>query len=159
MFGSPETTPGGRALKFYSSIRGQISKGSPIKDGEEVVGFRPKIKFVKNKVGPPFTEAEFDICFGCDSRPVYGIDGLSSLIETATDHGIIERKGSHYKYLDTSLGNGTSRARQFLAENPNIANDISQLTYSKIFGDINQDEAAIVNIADEIIDEDYGDDE
>jgi recombination protein RecA len=133
MFGSPEVTPGGRALKFYASIRGEVRRGSTLKDGDDVVGFRTKMKMVKNKVAPPFEVAEFDICVGKEQRPVYGIDGIASLIDVAEDEKIVTRKGSYYRYGDTVLGNGLAAASTFLHNNSDLAEEIRDKTYSKAF--------------------------
>ncbi len=134
MFGSPETTPGGRALKFYSSIRGQISKGSAVKDGDTTVGFEPTIKFIKNKVAPPFTSAKYVICAGTPERPVFGIDLAASLIHVAKDHKVVARNGNHFKYGNQILGNGLAQASKFLRENPDMFEEIRQKTYSEAFG-------------------------
>ena len=131
MFGSPETTPGGRALKFYASIRGEVRRGAALKDGEDVVGFRTSMKMVKNKVAPPFTRAEFDICVGKSARPIYGIDKISSLIDVAEELKIVTKKGSHYKFGDTTLGNGLSAASAFLRKTPTILDEIRDKTYGK----------------------------
>lgn len=152
MFGNPETTPGGRALKFYSSIRGQISKGSALKSGEDTIGFRPNIKFVKNKVGPPFTEASFDICVGHPARPVYGVDSLASLIDTGLERHVLTRNGSFYKYDDVYLGNGMAKARNYLFENSDVAKEISDKIYDKIFGNIDQLEVLSDDLDDDLID-------
>lgn len=128
---SPETTPGGRALKFYASIRGEVRRGAALKDGEDVVGFRTSMKMVKNKVAPPFTRAEFDICVGKSARPIYGIDKISSLIDVAEELKIVTKKGSHYKFGDTTLGNGLSAASAFLRKTPTILDEIRDKTYGK----------------------------
>jgi recombination protein RecA len=133
MFGSPEVTPGGRALKFYASIRGEVRRGATLKDGEDVVGFRTSMKMVKNKVAAPFMRAEFDICVGRESRPIYGIDGLASLIDVAEEMKIVTRKGSHYRFGDQILGNGLAKASAFLQENPDIVAKIQNQTYNKAF--------------------------
>lgn len=131
MFGSPETTPGGRALKFYASIRGEVRRGAALKDGEDILGFRTSMKMVKNKVAPPFMRAEFDICVGKDARPIYGIDKVSSLIDVAEELKIITKKGSHYKFGDITLGNGLSAASAFLRKNPTLIDEIRDKTYGK----------------------------
>lgn len=154
MFGNPETTPGGKALKFYASVRGSISKGSALKDGDDTIGFRPTIKFVKNKVGRPFTSASFDICVGHKKRPVCGIDGLASLIDVASDVKIITKNGSHFKYDGSVLGNGMNQAVKFLTENQELVEKIREETYSKIFGNIDQAELSPGSIDDELIDDD-----
>lgn len=150
-YGSPEVTPGGRALKFYSSIRGSISKGSAIKHGDVVIGFRPTIKFVKNKVGPPFTKAEFDICFGIEPRLIYGIDKEMSIIDVGVAHKILKQKGSWYYYNEETLGNGASKAVETLRNNSDLCNRIKEDIKIKVFGpaDIKDD----FSIDDEITDE------
>ena len=114
MFGSPETTTGGRALKFYSSIRADIRRIAAIKDGEVVVGNRTKIKIVKNKLAPPFREAEFDILYGV------GISKEGDLIDLAVQHNIIDKSGSWYSYGGERIGQGRENARQFLKDNPDM---------------------------------------
>lgn len=138
IFGSPETTPGGRALKFYASIRGEVKRGNAIKDGDDVIGFRTSMKMVKNKVAPPFMRGEFDICVGKQPRPVYGIDTIASLIDTANDSKVVSRNGSHYAYNDVRLGNGLARAVAFLRDNPDMEAEIREQTYAKAFGFLEQ---------------------
>ena len=118
MFGNNEVTPGGRALKFYSSIRMNILKGSPLKEGEKVVGFSPTVKIIKNKVARPFTTASYDITFGYDERPVNGVDKYSSLLSMAVMYKLIKVNGSFYtttpllgdEYGDIKLGAGKAKA-------------------------------------------------
>src|SRR5271168_857169 len=114
MFGSPETTTGGRALKFYSSVRADIRRIAAIKDGEVVTGNRTKIKVVKNKMAPPFREAEFDIIYG------EGISKEGDLVDTAVAQNVIEKSGSWYGYKGERLGQGRENARQFLKDNPDV---------------------------------------
>jgi recombination protein RecA len=114
MFGSPETTPGGRALKFYSSVRLDIRRIEAIKDGVEVTGNRTRVKVVKNKVAPPFKQAEFDIMYG------KGISREGSVLDIAVDLGIAKKSGAWYTYEGEQLGQGRENAKQFLAENPEI---------------------------------------
>jgi recombination protein RecA len=114
MFGSPETTTGGRALKFYSSMRLDIRRIAAIKDGEAVVGNRTKIKVVKNKLAPPFRESEFDILYG------QGISREGDLIDLAVQHNIIEKSGSWFSYGSDRIGQGRENVRQFLKDNPDI---------------------------------------
>jgi recombination protein RecA len=133
MFGSPETTPGGRALKFYASIRGEVRRGSTLKEGDDVVGFRTSMKMVKNKVAAPFMKAEFDICVGRAQRPIYGIDGHASLIDVAEGVKVVTRKGSHFRFGDIILGNGLAKASTFLRDNPEISKEIRDKTYGKAF--------------------------
>jgi len=118
MFGSPETTTGGRALKFYSSVRADIRRIAAIKDGEVVTGNRTKIKVVKNKMAPPFREAEFDIIYG------EGISKEGDLIDLGTAQNIIEKSGSWYGYKGERIGQGRENARQFLKDNPDVRKKI-----------------------------------
>src|SRR4051794_9291857 len=120
MFGSPETTPGGRALKFYSSVRLDIRRIEAIKDGVEVVGNRTRVKVVKNKVAPPFRQAEFDIMYG------KGISREGSLLDIGVDLGFVKKSGAWYTYEGEQLGQGRENAKQFLAENPEIMVEISE---------------------------------
>jgi len=115
MFGSPETTPGGRALKFYSSVRIDIRRIEAIKSGTENVGNRVRTKIVKNKVAPPFRLAEFDIMFG------EGISREGSLLDVAVDEGIVKKAGAWYTYDGDQLGQGREKAKQFLRENPQLS--------------------------------------
>ncbi len=119
MFGSPETTPGGRALKFYSSVRLDIRRIESIKDGAEVVGSRTRVKVVKNKVAPPFRQAEFDIMYG------KGISREGSLLDMAVDMSIVRKSGAWFTYEGEQLGQGRENAKNFLAENPEIMVEIS----------------------------------
>jgi recombination protein RecA len=122
MFGNPETQPGGRALKFYSSVRLDIRRVGAIKEGDEVVGNRCRVKVVKNKVAPPFKMAEFDVVYG------QGISREGLLIDLGVDARVVEKSGAWYSYGDTRLGQGRENAKQFLRDNPDIAEEIeSQL--------------------------------
>jgi recombination protein RecA len=118
MFGNPETTTGGRALKFYSSVRADIRRIAAIKEGEVVVGNRTKVKIVKNKVAPPFREAEFDIIYG------EGISREGDLIDLGAAQNIVEKSGSWYSYKGDRIGQGRENARQFLKDNPDIRQQI-----------------------------------
>jgi recombination protein RecA len=118
MFGSPETTTGGRALKFYSSVRADIRRIAAIKDGEVVTGNRTKIKVVKNKLAPPFREAEFDIIYG------EGISKEGDLVDTAVAQNVIEKSGSWYSYKTERIGQGRESAKQFLKDNPDMRKKI-----------------------------------
>jgi len=120
MFGSPETTPGGRALKFYSSVRLDIRRIESIKDGAEVIGNRTRVKVVKNKCSPPFRQAEFDIMYG------KGISREGSLIDVAVDLGIVKKSGAWYTYEGEQLGQGRENAKTFLAENLELVIEISE---------------------------------
>ena len=119
MFGSPETTPGGRALKFYSSVRLDIRRIESLKDGAEVVGNRTRVKVVKNKVSPPFRQAEFDIMYG------KGISREGSLIDMSVDLGIVKKSGAWFTYEGEQLGQGRENAKSFLSSNPEIMVEIS----------------------------------
>jgi recombination protein RecA len=118
MFGNPETTTGGRALKFYASVRVDIRRIASIKDGDMVVGGRTRVKIVKNKVAPPFREAEFDVMYG------EGVSRYGDLIDIGVDKRIIEKSGAWFAYSGERLGQGRENAKQFLKENPDIAKTI-----------------------------------
>ena len=118
MFGNPETTTGGRALKFYSSVRMEVRRVEQLKSGTEMIGNHTRAKIVKNKVAPPFREAEFDIMFG------EGISKMSELIDVGVKLGIVQKSGAWFNYGDVRLGQGRDNAKQFLKDNPEIANDI-----------------------------------
>ncbi|MBU3688597.1 MAG: recombinase RecA [Acidimicrobiales bacterium mtb01] len=120
MFGSPETTPGGRALKFYSSVRLDIRRIESIKDGAEVVGNRTRVKVVKNKVAPPFRQAEFDIMYG------KGISREGTLLDMAVDLGIVKKSGAWFTYDGEQMGQGRENAKTFLTENPELMVDITE---------------------------------
>jgi recombination protein RecA len=120
MFGSPETTTGGRALKFYASVRLDIRRIASIKDGEMVVGGRVRVKVVKNKVAPPFREAEFDILYG------EGISKVGDLLDLAVDRKIVEKSGTWFSYGGERLGQGRENAKQFLKDNPAICKTIDE---------------------------------
>jgi len=120
MYGSPETTPGGRALKFYASVRLDIRRIESIKDGAEVVGNRTRVKVVKNKVSPPFRQAEFDIMYG------KGISREGSLLDMAVDMAIIKKSGSWFTYDGEQLGQGRENAKGFLIANPEIMVEVSE---------------------------------
>ena len=120
LYGSPETTPGGRALKFYASIRLDIRRIESIKDGAEIVGNRTRVKVVKNKVAPPFRQAEFDIMYG------HGISREGSLLDMAVDMGIIKKSGSWFTYDGEQLGQGRENAKGFLSANPEIMVEVSE---------------------------------
>jgi len=118
MFGNPETTSGGRALKFYSSVRIDIRRTTQIKEGEEVVGSRVKVKIVKNKCAAPFRQAEFDVAYG------EGISKTGELIDIGLENRIIEKSGSWFSYGDVRIGQGRENAKAFLLENTDLASEI-----------------------------------
>jgi len=126
MFGNPETTPGGRALKFYSSLRLDVRRLGMIKDGQEIIGARTKAKVVKNKVAPPFKEAQFDILFH------EGISKESSLIDIAAEQGVITKSGAWFSYNNEHIGQGRENARKFLKENPDIFQTITRETKQRL---------------------------
>jgi recombination protein RecA len=121
MYGNPETTPGGRALKFWSSVRLEVRKGDAIKNGTEQIGARTKVKVVKNKVAPPFRQAEFDMIFG------RGISRAGDVLDVATAKGIVTRAGTYYNFQDQRLGQGRDNARQFLEDNPTVFKTVDDL--------------------------------
>jgi len=118
MFGNPETTPGGNALKFYSSVRLDIRRIAAIKQGQEVVGNRTKVRVVKNKVAPPFKEVQFDIIYG------HGISRDGEIVDLAAELNILEKMGTWYSYKDTRIGQGRENAKAFLKENPAMSEEI-----------------------------------
>ena len=119
-FGSPETTTGGKALKFYASIRLDVRRIETLKDGQDAVGNRTRVKVVKNKMAPPFKQAEFDILYG------HGISREGSLIDLGVDEGFVKKSGSWYTYEGDQLGQGKENARTFLIDNPDLANEIEK---------------------------------
>jgi recombination protein RecA len=118
MFGNPETTTGGNALKFYSSIRIDIRKATQIKDGEEIIGNRVKVKVVKNKVAPPFRKAEFDVMYG------EGISKIGEIIDLGVDLNILKKSGSWFSYGETRLGQGRDAIKSLLADNLELAEEL-----------------------------------
>ena len=126
MFGSPETTTGGKALKFYASVRCDIRRIQTLKDGQDAIGNRTKMKIVKNKVSPPFKIAEFDIMYG------EGISRESSIIDLGVENGFVKKSGSWFTYDGDQLGQGKEKARQFLKDNPEVANEIEQKIFEKL---------------------------
>mgnify|MGYP000559171193 FL=1 len=123
MFGNPETTTGGNALKFYASVRLDIRRSTQLKDGEEVIGNQTKVKVVKNKVAPPFRKAEFDIMFG------EGISRAGEIIDLGADLGIIKKSGSWYSYNETKLGQGRDASKQVIQDNPELAEELEGLIF------------------------------
>jgi recombination protein RecA len=126
MFGNPETTTGGNALKFYSSVRIDIRRIGTIKNATEVIGSRTKTKVVKNKVAPPFREAEFDILYGT------GISKEGELVDLASEHGIIEKMGAWYSYNGERIGQGRENARDLLKANPKLADEVEAKVREKL---------------------------
>ncbi|MFD9735420.1 recombinase RecA [Umezawaea sp. NPDC059074] len=126
MFGTPETTTGGKALKFYASVRLDVRRIETLKDGGEPVGNRTRVKVVKNKVAPPFKQAEFDILYG------KGISREGSLIDMGVDQGILRKSGAWYTYEGDQLGQGKENARKFLLENPDVANEVEKRIKDKL---------------------------
>lgn len=120
MFGNPETTPGGRALKFYSSVRLEIRRQDSLKQGGEIIGNRVKVKIVKNKLSPPFRSAEFDILFG------KGISREGSLVDVGVETGVLTKSGTWFSYGDTRMGQGRDNARTFLEEHPDVADQLER---------------------------------
>ena len=121
MYGNPETTPGGRALKFYASVRLDVRRGEQLKNGNEVIGNRTKVKVVKNKVAPPFRVAEFDLLYG------YGISREASLLDMAVERDIIQKSGAWFAYKDARIAQGRENARKYLMDNPEAAKEIEAL--------------------------------
>ncbi len=120
MYGNPETTPGGRALKFYSSVRIEVRRGEPIKDGGQVIGYGTKAKVVKNKVAPPFKTAKFDMVFG------EGISKIGEIVDTSVELGIVKKSGSWFSYDDMKIGQGREKVKQYLIDNPNICDEVEK---------------------------------
>lgn len=118
MYGNPETTPGGRALKFYSSVRIEVRRGEPIKDGGEIIGNRTKCKVVKNKVAPPFKTAEFDILYG------QGVSKMGEIVDTAVEFAIVKKSGSWFSYNDMKIGQGRDKVLDYLKNNADICAEI-----------------------------------
>ena len=128
MFGNPETTTGGRALKFYASVRLDIRSIGKLKDGDDIKGNQVRVKVVKNKVAPPFRKAEFDIMFG------EGISKAGEIIDLGAELNIIKKSGSWYSYNDTKLGQGRDAAKQCVADNPELADELSDLIFEALKG-------------------------
>ena len=120
MFGNPETTPGGRSLKFYSSVRIEVRKGEPIKEGSEVIGNRTKCKVIKNKVAPPFKSCEFDMIFG------HGISRTGEVLDYAIELGLVKKSGAWFSYNDMRIGQGRENAKKFIEENPDIMKELEE---------------------------------
>ena len=140
MYGNPETTPGGRALKFYSSVRLDVRKGEALKNGTEIIGNHTKVKVVKNKVAPPFRIAEFDIIYG------EGISREGTLLDMAVEYGIITKSGAFFSYGDQRIAQGRDNARVYLREHPELTAEIDQKVRAILFApkDLTPDEAKAV---------------
>ena len=140
MYGNPETTPGGRALKFYSSVRLDVRKGEALKNGTEIIGNHTKVKVVKNKVAPPFRVAEFDIIYG------EGISREGTLLDMAVEYGIITKSGAFFSYGDQRIAQGRDNARVYLREHPELTAEIDQKVRAILFApkDITPDEEKAV---------------
>ena len=149
MYGNPETTPGGRALKFYASVRIDIRRGEQLKDGSDVVGNRTKAKIVKNKVAPPFRVAEFDILYG------EGISKEGGLLDNAVSMDIIHKSGAWFSYGDQRIGQGRENTRKFLKDNPELAREIEALVRAEMMGK-NDPNAAAALATDLLEDDDEG---
>lgn len=126
MFGNPETTTGGQALKFYSSLRIDIRRIGQIKEGEEIIGNRTKVKIVKNKIAPPFRTAEFDIMYG------EGISQTGDVLDLATQHGIVGKAGAWFDYNDAKIGQGREATKKYLKENPEVMAEIDEKVRAKV---------------------------
>jgi recombination protein RecA len=126
MFGNPETTTGGNALKFYASVRLDIRRQTQVKDGDEAIGNHVKVKVVKNKVAPPFRAAEFDIIFG------EGISKTGEIVDMGTELGIVQKSGSWYSYNNDKLGQGRDAVKQLMTDNPELAKEIETKIREKI---------------------------
>ncbi len=133
MFGSPETTTGGKALKFYSTIRMDVRKGEAIKNGTDIIGSRTKVKIVKNKVAPPFRNAEFDIRFGT------GISKAGCLLDLAVENDIIEKSGSWFSYNGEKIAQGREKAVQYIIDNEDVYNTIDTQLRDKLFATVVED--------------------
>ena len=128
MFGNPETTTGGNALKFYASVRLDIRRVTQLKDGDSVVGNQVRVKVVKNKVAPPFRKAEFDIMFG------EGISKSGEIVDLGVEYGILKKSGSWFSYGDTRLAQGRDATKQLMMDNPELAEELEQKIMAAILG-------------------------
>ncbi|MBQ6173760.1 MAG: recombinase RecA [Clostridia bacterium] len=138
MYGNPETTPGGRALKFYSSVRLDVRRGEQLKSGSEVVGNHTKVKVVKNKVSPPFRVAEFDIIYG------EGINREGTLLDLAVERRIIQKSGAWFSYKDQRIGQGRENTRKYLKDHPEITDEIDAVIRKELFAEGSAPDAAPV---------------
>lgn len=130
MFGNPETTTGGNALKFYASVRIDIRRTGQIKSGEEIIGNRTKVKIVKNKIAPPFRSAEFDIMYN------EGISRTGDVLDLAVLHGIVGKSGAWFDYADAKIGQGREASKQYLAANRNVLDEIETKVREKVAAEI-----------------------
>ena len=147
MYGNPETTPGGRALKFYASVRLDVRRGEQLKNGSEVVGNHTKVKVVKNKVAPPFRVAEFDIVYG------EGISKEGTLLDMAVERDIIHKSGAWFSYKDQRIGQGRENTRLYLRDHPEVTDEIDAVIRKELFADSPAADAPI-DAAEESVDED-----
>jgi recombination protein RecA len=129
MFGNPETTTGGNALKFYASVRADIRRIAQIKNGEDVIGNRTKVKIVKNKIAAPFKVAEFDIMYN------EGISKTGDILDLAVEHDIVGKSGAFYKYNEQNIGQGRENAKRYLKENPEIMDEIDRKVRARVAGE------------------------
>jgi recombination protein RecA len=159
-YGNPETTPGGRALKFYASVRLDVRKGEPLKAGSDQVGNRTKVKVVKNKLAPPFRMAEFDIIYG------EGISTEGTLLDMAVQYDIIHKSGAFFSYQDQRLAQGRDNARMYLKDHPELTAEIDRKLRDELFArkELTEEEKSAVNAQDEeeeddlaLLEEDLGD--
>ena len=146
MFGSPETTTGGNALKFYSSVRLDIRRTGAVKEGEEVVGSETRVKIVKNKVAPPFRQAEFQILYG------KGIYRNGEIIDLGVQQGLVEKSGAWYSYQGNKIGQGKANAAKFLEDNPAVAREIEDQIRQKLLVSNAPAKAAADDLADAEVD-------
>jgi recombination protein RecA len=146
MFGSPETTTGGRALKFYASVRLDVRRIETLKDGSDAVGNRTRVKVVKNKVAPPFKQAEFDIVYG------QGISREGSLIDVGVEQGLIKKSGAWYTYDSDQLGQGKENVRSFLRDNPDLADEIEKKIKEKLGVGARVDDTAPIDVVPASVD-------
>jgi recombination protein RecA len=151
MFGNPETTSGGMALKFYASVRMDVRRIQSIKNGSEIVGNRTRVKVVKNKVAPPFQMAEFDIMYN------EGISKVGDLLDLAVNYDIIEKRGSYYAYGDDKLGQGRENAKDYLRENPELATQVEEQIRNEVLAQhpkvfVDSDEEAMDEVVEDMDD-------
>lgn len=143
MYGNPETTPGGRALKFWASVRLEVRRGEAIKQGMEQIGARTKVKVVKNKVAPPFKNCEFDIIFG------KGVSKAGDLLDSAVAQNIVTKSGTYFNYGETRLGQGRDNARQFLEEHPEVFEELDSKVRAKLASDKGSNHAVVDDFEEE----------